>query len=117
MTKRSNKDVRNRIFRYNSTDDMSVTFQQVKQIALGIALEQINKDSAILLDICMMAYIDTMAEIKDTHPMIDKNVIDPKNFKEKIEKYISDYDSGIFNADHLKNYVGKYRVRKVYHAE
>ena len=117
MTKKSNKSVRNRVFRYNPDDSNAVSYKQIKKIAMDIALKEINKQSAILMNICMMAYLDIMNDIKETHPMIDKTVIDPIKFRDIIEKYISDYDNGIFNEDHLKNYVGKYRVRKIFYAD
>ena len=117
MTKKSNRDVRNKVFRYNPSDNRSVSYQQIKQIATGIALDEINKQSAILVNICMMAYMDLMEEIKSTHPMIEKDIIDPKHYRDLVEKYIGDYDNGIFNADQLKAFVGKYRIRKIFYAD
>lgn len=117
MTKKSNRDVRNKVFRYNPSDNRSVSYQQIKQIATGIALDEINKQSAILVNLCMMAYMDIMKDIQESHPMIDKATIDPIKYRDLVEKYISDYDDGIFNADQLKSFVGKYRIRKIFYAD
>ena len=115
--KQSNKDIRQKVFRYRPEDYQSVNYKQIKQIAMDIALNELNKQSAILVNICMMAYMDVMQDIQETHPMIEKSVIDPIRFRDIVEKYISDYDGGVFNADQLKSYVGKYRIRKVYYID
>lgn len=115
--KESNRDIRKKVFRYRPEDYQSVNYKQIKQIATDIALNELNRQCAVLMDICMMAYLDTMADIKESHPMIDKEAIDPTKYREKVEKYIEDYDTGIYNADQLKAYVGKYRIRKVYRAD
>jgi len=115
--KKSNKDVRGRVFRYRPEDYASVNYQQIKQIAMNIALEHLNKLSGTMLNICMMAYIDIMADIKESHPMIDPKIIDPKVFRDKVEKYLTDYDNNEFNSDHVKAYVGKNRIKKVFHAD
>ena len=113
--KKSNKDVRGRVFRYRPEDYASVNYQQIKQIAMNIALEHLNKLSGTMLNITMMAYMDIMTDIKESHPMIDKKVIDPDVFRDKVEKYLNDYDCGEFNADQVKAYVGKHRIGKVFH--
>ena len=115
--KKSNKDVRGRVFRYRPEDYASVNYQQIKQIAMNIALEHLNKLSGTMLNITMMAYMDIMQDIKESHPMIDPKIIDPKVFRDKVEKYLTDYDNNEFNSDHVKAYVGKNRIKKVFRAD
>lgn len=115
--KESNRDIRKKVFRYTPEDYASVNYQQIKKIATEIALKELNKQCSVLMDICMMAYMDVMSDIRESHPMIDKDTIDPLKYRQKVEKYIEDYDDGIYNPDQLKAYVGKYRIKKVYRAE
>lgn len=115
--KKSNQDIRKKVFRYRPEDYASVNYKQIKQIAMNIALEHLNKLSGTMLNICMMAYIDIMADIKESHPMIDQKIIDPKVFRDKVEKYLTDYDNNEFNADQVKAYVGKNKIKKVFHAD
>jgi len=38
-------------------------------------------------------------------------------FRDKVEKYLTDYDNNEFNSDHVKAYVGKNRIKKVFNAD
>ena len=83
--KESNRDIRKKVFRYRPEDYQSVNYKQIKQIATDIALNELNRQCAVLMDICMMAYMDVMSDIRETHPMIDKDTIDPVKYRQKVE--------------------------------
>ena len=63
--KESNRDIRKKVFRYTPEDYASVNYQQIKKIATEIALKELNKQCSVLMDICMMAYMDVMSDIRE----------------------------------------------------
>ena len=116
MKTRSKRDTK-KTYRYEPGNYNEVGYKEVRKIAMRIALETLNRHTAALLNICMMAYMDVMTDLKESHPNIDKAAIDPIRYRDKVESYIQDYDNGEFNQDQLKAYVGKYRVRKMWYAD
>ena len=87
---------------------------KVKKIAGEIAMARLNDSCDAVANIAVMCFKDLMADLLEEYPLIKSDAVKVQTFRETFLKLMEDYDTGVFNKDHIRSYLKKDKIRRVW---
>ena len=87
---------------------------KVKKMASQIAMDRLNDACDAIANIAVMTFKDLMDDLLEDYPLIKSDAVKVETFKDTYLKLMEDYDSGEFNKDHLRAYLKKNKISRVW---